>query len=126
MRISEVLISILIFCLTSICFLQVLPFFSKGEEKTKTGIKDCILILENDEKIRNEIRKIEIPYWKNTDNVYQSYILGIKNNLTLEGAEILSVEALKNKGRTEGLKVLWIYKNKKIETEERFSSRTVF
>ncbi len=126
MRISEVLISILIFCLTSICFLQVLPFFSKGEEKTKTGIKDSILILENDEKIRNEIRKIEIPYWKNTDNVYQSYILGIKNNLTLEGAEILSVEALKNKGRVEGLKVLWIYKNKKIETEERFSSRTVF
>lgn len=126
MRISEVLISILIFCLTSICFLQVLPFFSKGEEKTKTGIKDSILILENDEKIRNEIRKIEIPYWKNTDNVYQSYILGSKNNLTLEGAEILSVEALKNKGRTEGLKVLWIYKNKKIETEERFSSRTVF
>ena len=126
MRISEVLISILIFCLTSICFLQVLPFFSKGEEKTKTGIKDSILILENDEKIRNEIRKIEIPYWKNTDNVYQSYILGSKNNLTLEGAEILSVEALKNKGRVEGLKVLWIYKNKKIETEERFSSRTVF
>ena len=126
MRISEVLISILIFCLTSICFLQVLPFFSKEEEKTKTGIKDSILILENDEKIRNEIRKIEIPYWKNTDNVYQSYILGIKNNLTLEGAEILSVEALKNKGRVEGLKVLWIYKNKKIETEERFSSRTVF
>lgn len=126
MRISEVLISITIFALVGICFLNSISVFNKVEFKTKVGMKDCVKILEDDEKIRSEIRKIKIPYWKNTDKLCEAYVTGFKDCVVLNDSEILSVEPLRINGKTEGLKVLWVYKNTRHETEEKFSSRTIF
>lgn len=126
MKISEVLISIIIFSLISVCLLYSLPIFNKAEVNAKSRLNDCVKILETDEKIRNEIREIKIPYWENTEKFCKLHDMEFMNHVVPDGTEILSMDPLIINGKTEGLRVLWIYKNKTLETEERFASRVIY
>ena len=124
MKLIDVIAAVIIFAISSVCFLQGYTYVEKNRTGVTKSLEDSSVILKTDYLIRKKIKSIEIPYWKNFSNQIENEMITIGSSQFKEDIKIISVEIIK-KGKTiNGLKVLWSYKDKKFETIEELSSRT--
>lgn len=121
MRLSEVIISIVIFFLALICFSESYTVFIKNERKIKGNSEYSVEILKTDKKLRKEIKAINVPYWKNTEKeVFKEMERIMMLNLG-DNVKISSVKIIKNEnGIFEGLSIAWSYKERFFETRDEF------
>ena len=124
MKLIDVIAAVIIFAISSVCFLQGYTYVEKNRTGVTKSSEDSSVILKTDYLIRKKIKAIKIPYWKNFSNQIENEMITIGSSQFKEDIKIISVEIIK-KGKTiNGLKVLWSYKDKKFETIEELSSRT--
>lgn len=124
MKLIDVIAAVIIFAISSVCFLQGYTYVEKNRTGVTKSLENSSVILKTDYLIRKKIKDIKIPYWKNFSNQIENEMITIGSSQFKEDIKIISVEIIK-KGKTiNGLKVLWSYKDKKFETIEELSSRT--
>lgn len=124
MKLTDIVFAVIIFSITSICFLQGYIGMEKNGLGVMNSIQNSNTVLQTDFLIRRKIKSVKIPYWKNAEKEVELEKIEILNSEFGDGIKIVSVETVKNKTNIDGFKVSWTYKNKKIETIEEFSSRT--
>lgn len=124
MKLTDIVFAVIVFSITSICFLQGYIGMEKNGLGVMNSIQDSNTVLQTDFLIRRRSKSVKIPYWKNAEKEVELEKIEILNSEFGDGIKIVSVETVKNKTNIDGFKVSWTYKNKKIETIEEFSSRT--
>lgn len=121
MKISELIICITIFCLITIVCLETYTSFERNYKNTEEIIYTSEHVIEFDYKLRTYIDNIYVPYWKNKKNIYEIEKEKIFNMDMNDEYKILSINPIvDNEEEIIGISVLWRYKEKEIETRERF------
>ena len=124
MKLTEIIISMAIFLICAIVFLNTLVNVTKSVTKSTAKTNQVSSIISIDYAIRKDIRTIEIPYWKNISSYYST----IENHLLLleaeKGITITSVSPVYNKKhKREGIQVIWTTNNKQYITTEYIKQR---
>lgn len=127
MHLSELMVSCLIFLAVCTGLSSVYFSFMKNSGNAFDSGRNTVIVLKTDEKFRNYISGICIPYWENTEDYSESVKEGI---LCMEGLDesILICAVLKlydGEGFFRGLKVEWEINGIRHVTEELFSSSPV-
>lgn len=121
MKISELIICITIFCLITIVCLETYTSFERNYKNTEEIIYTSEHVIEFDYKLRTYIDNIHVPYWKNKKNIYEIEKEKIFDMGVNYDCKTLSVSPIvDNEEEIIGISVLWRYKEKEIETRERF------
>ena len=127
MKLTEIIISLLIFSLTVSCFFYSFEFLNKTGKRFIYTLSESKAILITDEELRLEINNCQITYWQNAKRSILSLEQKILNKKFHENIKIISVEKIIDKnGMPEGLIVYWSYKNICLETKEKFNNRVFF
>lgn len=127
MKLTEIIISLLIFSLTVSCFFYSFEFLNKTGKRFIYTLSESKAILITDEELRSEINNCQITYWQNAKRSILSLEQKILNKKFHGNIKIISVEKIIDKnGMPEGLIVYWSYKNICLETKEKFNNRVFF
>lgn len=127
MKLTEIIISLLIFSLTVSCFFYSFEFLNKTGKRFIYTLSESKAILITDEELRSEINNCQITYWQNAKRSILSLEQKILNKKFHGNIKIISVEKIFDKnGMPEGLIVYWSYKNICLETKEKFNNRVFF
>ncbi|NLM01509.1 MAG: hypothetical protein GX220_08680 [Treponema sp.] len=120
MKISEVLICIALFILVSIATAECFIVFNRNYKNTVTKIIDVQKIITFDCMLRERVEKIEMPYWKNKERIYEKERLALLELNTEKDFAIVSVEKVINmEDELVGVVIVWKYKDDVFETKER-------
>lgn len=130
MKLNEVMVAIVIFVIVSTLFASAAVDVRKGILKGEGHSRTAMELLKIDEVFRKEIKKIEIPYWKNFEKEFAKTKLQFMEHLeeiNIEGSpEIVSLEAvLDEKYCTEGIRIEWKHKGKTYVTQEYIKQRII-
>lgn len=124
MKLTELLVSIAIFLMASAVFASSLVNAKSSIAKTEAASKNAVSMLETDALLRKEIRKFNIPYWKNFDMEFEA----IKGMLLIfcaeKGIEAVSISSVYDtRHRTEGIKIEWKFNGKNYTSQEFIKQR---
>lgn len=127
MKLSEVLISIALYVLVSVCFCESFIYAKKSCKKLYEPALNSEKVLSIDLKVRQNIKSIKIPYWKNAENEIEI----LKKNIILcdfgKDVKVLKCEEIRSSnGNICGLCVSWSFYSKVYETKENFCSVEIF
>jgi len=88
MRLSELLISLALFLLASALFTSSFVNLKRSSSATESALLTNAATINTDSLLRNEIRQIEIPYWKNFE-----YLIGriLKKNMKFKRKNFFSL-----------------------------------
>lgn len=124
MKLTELLVSIAIFLMASVVLTENLVNARNGIAKTEAASKNAVSMLETDVLLRKEIRKFNIPYWKNFDMEFED----IKGTLLIfcaeKGIEATSISSVYDaRHRMEGVKIEWKFNGKNYTSQEFIKQR---
>lgn len=124
MKLTELLVSIAIFLMSSAVFTASLVNARSGIARAEAASKNAVSMLETDALLRKEIRKFNIPYWKNFDTEFEA----IKRTLLLfcaeKGIEAVSISSVYDtRHRMEGIKIEWKLNGKNYASQEFIKQR---
>lgn len=124
MKLTELLVSIAIFLMSSAVFAASLINERSGIARAEAASKNAVSMLETDALLRKEIRKFNIPYWKNFDTEFEA----IKRTLLLfcaeKGIEAVSISSVYDtRHRMEGIKIEWKLNGKNYASQEFIKQR---
>lgn len=121
MRLSELIISIVIFVLIGIVTLESFAIFEMNYKKTEDAIFESEKLIQIDNELRTYITNINLPYWKNKKKICEKERNKIMNLDFGKEYEILSANIIENE-KTEiiGISIIWKYRNRRVETKELF------
>lgn len=127
MRITELLISIAISLVVISAAFGAYSTFIKNADAVEEETSNAEKVLEIDASLRKKVAAMRIPYWKNADRTSKQLIAEMISADTLYGAHVLNIEQLiDNDKKVRGLRIKWSYENCTYETEELFSSTSLF
>lgn len=124
MKLTELLVSIAIFLMASAVLTASLVNAKSSIAKTEAASKNAVSMLETDALLRKEIRKFNIPYWKNFDMEFED----IKGTLLIfcaeKGIEATSISSVYDtRHRMEGIKIEWKFNGKNYASQEFIKQR---
>lgn len=124
MKLTELLVSIAIFLIASAVFASSLVNVKSSIAKAEAASKSAVSMLETDAILRKEIRKFNIPYWKNFDTEFEV----IKGMLLIfcaeKGIEAVSISSVYDtRHRIEGIKIEWKFNGKNYASQEFIKQR---
>lgn len=126
MRLSELLISLALFLLASALFTSSFVNLKSSSSATESALLTNAATINTDSLLRNEIRQIEIPYWKNFEKEYEIQKEKLFQFALQKNIEILSVSTVYDKAHnSEGIRIEWKKGNKIFVTQEFISQRIV-
>ena len=126
MKLTEIVVCIAIFLLSSTVFLSSYVNMRKTSSSIITQTKNTDSIISKDMLIRNELQKIKSPYWKNIESLKDSYEEALIIALENQKVTILNVSTVyEEKHNAEGICVEWEYNGKKHLTKEFIKQRII-
>lgn len=124
MKLTEILVSIMIFLISTTAFLGVFANFQRISKKTSMVTETASAVITADYLLRREIQEIKIPYWRNFHKASNSLIEKISNLNKDLGIEIVDVKAFYEKSHAaEGIQVDWNLNGKNYVTREYIRQR---
>ena len=93
-----------------------------GTRKLSEQMKSGVSVLDIDYRLRERIRTIDIPYWKNPENELPGIIELLVEPTDIRDDVVFLDNALlyTDEGYAEGLYIKWKFKEKVYETKEFF------
>lgn len=130
MKLSELIFTISFFLISCAVFSASLINVRRGVNKAATFSKKAVALLDTDALIRKEIKKINIPYWKNFDKEFENEKITLEEKLKIssetKGFETANISSVYDrKHYCEGIKVEWKLNGRKYETLEFIKQRIV-
>lgn len=130
MRLSELVIAISIFIISSSIFGASFITIRKNILRYEDFSKQSVALLESDDLIRNEIKKIKIPYWKNFEKEAKNQKPSLEEHLQIlereRGIKIKEITFVyEKKHNADGIKVEWEKDGKKYTSQEFIKQRIV-
>ncbi|MDO4505665.1 MAG: hypothetical protein Q4B64_01820 [Spirochaetales bacterium] len=130
MKLAEVMVAVAVFLIASVAITSTIINVRKGIDKAERHSREAIEILEADEILRKEIKKIEVPYWQNFEKTFKAKELQLKETLAgmeIKGnLEIVSVTAVRDeKYGAEGIRIQWKHRGKDYATQEFVKQRII-
>lgn len=121
MKLSELIISIVIFVLIGVVTLESFTIFEMNYKNTEEAIFESEKLIQIDNKLRTYIGNINIPYWKNKKRICDREINKLMELDFGKKCEILSANIVEDE-KTDiiGISIIWKYRNRRIETKELF------
>lgn len=127
MKITELLISIVIFSLVMIASFTCYVTFMKNQNRVLEETKNAESVLEIDNQIRKKIESCKIPYYENSEKKVELFMQQLLYNNYFTNCEVVNSCVIMDKNKNfVGLEVEWKYKEKLYKTKELFSSGLVF
>jgi len=121
MSLIELIVCSAVFCVCVPTFFIGFSSSSKAIKKISDKSFRTEKILLIDRKIREEIWKIKIPYWKNREKIILEKMQFFYEMNFVEKVEMRNIFPLRNEsGKIIGLKVFWKIENEEQETVELF------
>ena len=110
MKLTEVIVAVAIFLIACAVFSASLINVRRSVDRSEAFSKNAVALLDTDTLIRKEIKKINVPYWKNFDSEFKKEKILLEENLKNigkdKGFEVESVSSVYNrKRRSEGIKI---------------------
>lgn len=126
MKLTELLISIVIFSLVLTVSFSSYISIVKNQNNIKEKILDADKVLEIDNQIRNKIRLIKIAYYENFIEKAKLQSKEILLQKICDDVQIKSSALIINNNKNPiGLEVEWNYKSATYKTKEHFSSMPI-
>lgn len=130
MKLTELMIAIAIFLIACVVFTGSLINVRRSVSHSEVFSKEAVVLLDVDARIRNELKKISIPFWGNFDLEFEKAKIGLQDRLMIleeeKGFEITEVSSIHNvKYGSEGIKVRWIMFGKEYECQEFIKQRII-
>ena len=128
MKLTEVIVAVAIFLIACAVFSASLINVRRGVYRSESFSKNAAALLDADTLIRKEIKKINVPYWKNFDREFEKEKILLEENLKNigkdKGFEVEGVSSVYDrKRRSEGIKVEWKACGRKYASREFIRQR---
>lgn len=126
MKLTELLACTAILAVTAAVLFESLADFTRNRRSVLAAAKKAQVLLEKDSILREKIRNISFPYWKNSDKIFaaesEKFLLREKKS----GTEILSVKKISHRNHeSEEIEVEWQYDGKLYVTREYIRQRII-
>jgi hypothetical protein len=130
MKLTELIVAIAIFLIACAVFNASLINVRRSVVRSEDFSKSAVILLDTDALIREEIKKLEIPYWKNFDKEFEKEKILLEERLRIlggsKGFEITDVSSVYDRKRkSEGIKVEWKFCGKEYTCQEFIKQRIV-
>lgn len=126
MRLTELICSILIFSLIVACTALSFTTVVKQSTKTEDKLKERMYVLDVDYQLREVVKKIEVPYWKNVEVELEKNISNFIFNQTNREIDIENISITKNEeNRILVVYITWKFNEIEYETVEKVSVRQI-
>lgn len=126
MRLTETLVAITIFLISSAVFAASLVNVGRCVAKSESASRSAVLTLKTDALLRKEIKGLGMPYWKNFDAEFKAAEEEIELFCARNNIELVSVfPVYDKKHRAEGIKVEWRLFGKSHKSLEFIKQRIV-
>ncbi|WP_318663323.1 hypothetical protein [Treponema sp.] len=130
MKLTEVIVAVAIFLIACAVFSASLINVRRSVDRSEAFSKNAVALLDTDTLIRKEIKKINVPYWKNFDSEFKKEKILLEENLKNigkdKGFEVESVSFVYDrKHRSEGIKIEWKIYGRKYVCQEFIRQRIV-
>lgn len=130
MKFTEIIVAAAIFLIACAVFSASLINVRRGVSRSEDFSKNAVALLNADALIRKEIKKINVPYWKNFDREFENKKIVLEEKLKNigkeKGFEVESVSSIYDRKRcSEGIKVEWKIYGRKYVCQEFIKQRLV-